>query len=90
LKKPVFGGSWNIGGCHASTAARRTKKELSMPIKDKQDDRIIRLVKEHAAKYGAKIKKIDLEKQILDIECPDENKDECAVAIQKIFNREGR
>jgi hypothetical protein len=61
-----------------------------MPVKDKQDDRIIRLVKEKAAKYGAKIKKIDLENQILDIECPDENKDECAVAIQKIFDGVGR
>ncbi len=56
-----------------------------MPIVDKQDDRVIRLVTEEAEKFRAKIKKIDLEKQILDIDCPDENKAECAVAIQKIL-----
>jgi c-di-GMP-binding flagellar brake protein YcgR len=58
-----------------------------MPIADKQDDRVIRLVTQEAEKFQAKIKKIDLEKQILDIDCPDENKAECAVAIQKILDQ---
>ena len=58
-----------------------------MPIVDKQDDRVIRLVTQEAEKFQAKIKKIDLEKQILDIDCPDENKAECAVAIQKILDQ---
>ncbi|MBE9582266.1 MAG: hypothetical protein IMF18_11695 [Proteobacteria bacterium] len=56
-----------------------------MPIADQQDDKIIMLVRREAEKFQAKIKKIDLEKQILDIDCPDDNKDECAVAIQKIL-----
>ncbi|MBN1841806.1 MAG: hypothetical protein JW883_05935 [Deltaproteobacteria bacterium] len=56
-----------------------------MPIADQQDDKIIRLVRREAEKFQAKIKKIDLEKQILDIDCPDDNKAECAVAIQKIL-----
>lgn len=56
-----------------------------MPIADQQDDEIIRLVRREAEKFQAKIKKIDLEKQILDIDCPDDNKAECAVAIQKIL-----
>lgn len=58
-----------------------------MPIVDKQDDRVIRLITQAADKFQAKIKKIDLEKQILDIDCPDENKAECAVAIQKILDQ---
>jgi c-di-GMP-binding flagellar brake protein YcgR len=58
-----------------------------MPIVDKQDDRVIRLITQEAEKFQAKIKKIDLEKQILDIDCPDENKAECAVAIQKILDQ---
>ena len=58
-----------------------------MPIVDKQDDRVIRLVTQEAEKFQAKVKKIDLEKQILDIDCPDENKAECAVAIQKILDQ---
>ncbi len=58
-----------------------------MPIADKQDEEIIRLVREEAEKFNAKINKIDLHKQILDIECPDDNKDECAVAIQKILEK---
>lgn len=56
-----------------------------MPIADQQNDKIIRLVRREAEKFQAKIKKIDLEKQILDIDCPDDNKAECAVAIQKIL-----
>jgi len=58
-----------------------------MPITDKNDDAVVRLVKETAEKYNAKIKKIDLDKQILDVECPDGNKDECAVAIQNILEK---
>ena len=58
-----------------------------MPIVDKQDDRVIMLITQEAEKFQAKIKKIDLEKQILDIDCPDENKAECAVAIQKILDQ---
>ena len=58
-----------------------------MPITDKNDDKVVRLVREMAEKYHAKIKKIDLDKQILDVECPDENKDECAVAIQQILEK---
>ncbi len=56
-----------------------------MPIADKHDDKVIELVTQEAKKFKAKIKQIDLEKQILDIDCPEENKDECAVAIQKIL-----
>ena len=58
-----------------------------MPVTDKRDEKIIRLVKEEAKRFNAKVNKIDLEKQILDIECPDENKDECAVAIQKLLDQ---
>ena len=57
-----------------------------MPIADKNDDKIIRLVTQEAERFKAKIKKIDLDKQILDIECPEENEAECAVAIQKILD----
>jgi hypothetical protein len=58
-----------------------------MPIVDKQDDTIIKLVRQEAQKWNAKVNRIDLEKQILDIECPDENRAECAVAIQKILDK---
>jgi c-di-GMP-binding flagellar brake protein YcgR len=60
-----------------------------MPIIDHHDDKIIRLVTQEAEKFQAKIKRIDLEKQILDIDCPDDNKTECAVAIQKILEKHG-
>ncbi|MBW2265074.1 MAG: hypothetical protein JRF28_02720 [Deltaproteobacteria bacterium] len=56
-----------------------------MPIMNKEDDKIIRLVRQEAQKFNAKVNKIDLKKQILDVECPEENKAECAVAIQKIL-----
>lgn len=58
-----------------------------MPVADKDDAEIIRLVTLEAEKFQAKVKQIDLEKQILDIDCPDENRVECAIAIQKILNR---
>ena len=58
-----------------------------MPILDKHDDKIIRLVKQEAAKFDAKVKEIDLKSQTLDIDCPEENKAECAVAIQKILEQ---
>ncbi len=58
-----------------------------MAILDKQDDKIIRLVTREAKRFKAKVKCIDLEKQIFDIDCPDENKAECAVAIQKILEK---
>ena len=57
-----------------------------MPLTDKNDAEIIRRVKEVAEKFQAKVNQIDLEKQILDIECPDENKAECAIALQKILD----
>jgi hypothetical protein len=57
-----------------------------MPVTDQEDDRIIKLVTEVAERFHAKIRKIDLAKQILDIDCPDTNKDECAVAIQKVLD----
>jgi hypothetical protein len=57
-----------------------------MPVTDKRDDKIIRLVKQEAKKFRAKVNQIDLAKQILDIDCPDENKVECAMAIQKILD----
>ena len=59
-----------------------------MPIKDKQDAEIIRLITKEAKKFGATIKEIDLEKQILDIDCPDENRIECAVALEKILDKQ--
>jgi len=58
-----------------------------MPVKNKRDAEVIRLVKLEAEKFEAKVKQIDLEKQILDIDCPDENKVECAIAIQKIIEK---
>lgn len=61
-----------------------------MPISDKHDAKIIRLVTQEAEKFEAKVKQIDLQKQILDIDCPDENKAECAVAIQKILDQHTR
>jgi len=57
-----------------------------MPITDKHDAEIIRRVTEAAERFQAKVNQIDLEKQILDIECPDENKAECAIALQKILD----
>jgi len=57
-----------------------------MPVTDKHDDEIIRRVTEEAEKFQAKVNQIDLERQILDIECPDENKAECAMALQKILD----
>ena len=56
-----------------------------MPIKDKHNAETIRLVRLEAKKFQAKVRQIDLEKQILDIDCPDVNKVECAIAIQKIL-----
>ena len=58
-----------------------------MAIVDEHDDKIIRLVTREAEKFRAKIKKIDLKNQTLDIDCPDENKAECAMAIQKILDQ---
>jgi hypothetical protein len=57
-----------------------------MGIVDKHTDDIIRLVTQEAEKFRATVKEINIEKQILDIDCPDENKHECAVAIQKILD----
>ena len=56
-----------------------------MPVANKDDDKIISLVKKEAKRFNATIKKIDLHNQILDVDCPNENKDECAVAIQKVL-----
>ena len=58
-----------------------------MPLTDEHDAEIIRLVKEEAEKFQAKVNQIDLAKQILDIDCPDESKVECAIAIQKILDK---
>lgn len=58
-----------------------------MPIVDQDDDKVIRLVRKEAEKYHATVKKINLSQQILDIECPDHNKEDCAVAIQKILDK---
>jgi len=58
-----------------------------MPVSDKGDAEIIRLVTQEAEKYQAKVKQIDLARHIFDIDCPDENKAECAVAIQKILDQ---
>ncbi|MBW2566825.1 MAG: hypothetical protein JRE24_08090 [Deltaproteobacteria bacterium] len=59
-----------------------------MPIKDKQDAEAIKLITKEAKRFGAKVKKIDLEKQILDLDCPDENRIECAVALEKILDKQ--
>jgi len=58
-----------------------------MPVTDKHDAEIIRRVTEEAEKFKAKVNQIDLAKQILDIDCPDENKAECAIALQKILDK---
>jgi hypothetical protein len=60
-----------------------------MPVKDKKDAEMIRRVTEEVERFDAKVNRIDLEKQILDIECPDENKAECAIALQKILDEDG-
>jgi hypothetical protein len=57
-----------------------------MPITDKHDAEIIRRITAEAEKFQAKVNQIDLAKQIFDIECPDENKAECAIALQKIID----
>lgn len=59
-----------------------------MPVKNKCDAEIIRLVTKEAKKFRARVKEIDLEKQILDIDCPDENRVECAIALQKILDKQ--
>jgi hypothetical protein len=59
-----------------------------MPIKDKRDAEVIRLITKEAEKFRAKVKEIDLQKQILDIDCPDENRVECALALQKILDKQ--
>jgi len=58
-----------------------------MLLADKHDAETIRLVKQEAKRFEAKVIQIDLVKQILDIDCPDENKAECAIAIQKILDQ---
>jgi hypothetical protein len=58
-----------------------------MPVTDEHDAETIRLIRVEANKFQAKVKQIDLEKQILDIDCPDENQVECAIAMQKILDR---
>jgi hypothetical protein len=50
---------------------------------------VIRLVKQEAAKFNATVNKIDLKDQVLDIDCPEENKEACAVAIQKVLQARG-
>jgi len=57
-----------------------------MPITDKQDAEIIRRITEEAETFQAKVNQIDLEKQIFDIECPEENKAECAIALHKVLD----
>ena len=59
-----------------------------MPIKDKRHAEVIRLITKEAEKFRAKVKEINLEKQILDIDCPDENRVECALALQKILDKQ--
>ena len=61
-----------------------------MPVTDKHDAETIRLVRLEAEKFEAKVRQIDLEKQVLDIDCPDESKVECAIAIQKILDRHSK
>jgi hypothetical protein len=58
-----------------------------MPVTDKHDAEVIRLITKEAEKFQAEVKEIDLEKQILDIDCPDENRVECAIALQKILDQ---
>ena len=58
-----------------------------MPILDKEDDRVIRLVRQEAERFNAKVNKIDLKDQVLDIDCPEENREACAVAIQKVLEK---
>jgi len=58
-----------------------------MPILDKHNDKIIRLVRQEAAKFDATVKGIDLKTQTLDIDCPKENEAECAIAIHKILEK---
>jgi hypothetical protein len=59
-----------------------------MPVTDKHDAEVIKRITEAAEKFKAKVKQIDLEKQIFDIECPEENRVECAIALQKILDKE--
>ncbi|MBW1678056.1 MAG: hypothetical protein JRJ79_16010 [Deltaproteobacteria bacterium] len=61
-----------------------------MPVTDKHDAETIRLIRLEAEKFEAKVRQIDLEKQVLDIDCPDESKVECAIAIQKILDRHSK
>jgi hypothetical protein len=65
----------------------RMKGEKEMPILDKHDDKIIRLVRQEAAKFDATVTQIDLKTQTLDIDCPEENKAECAIAIHKVLEK---
>lgn len=60
-----------------------------MPILDRDDDRVIRLVKQEARKFNAKVNRIDLKDQVLDIDCPEENKEACALAIEKVLRKQG-
>ena len=60
-----------------------------MPLLDKDDDRVIRLVKEEAQKFNAKVNRIDLKDQVLDIDCPEENREACALAIEKVLRKRG-
>ena len=59
-----------------------------MPVTNKRDAEVIKLVTLEAKKFQAKVKQIDLEKQILNIDCPNENKAECAIALQKILDQQ--
>ena len=59
-----------------------------MPVKDKQDAEVIKLITKEAKRFRATVKEIDLEKQILDIDCPDENRIEFAVALEKILDKQ--
>jgi hypothetical protein len=70
--------------CSSSTVWNEGGK---MPITDKHDAETIRLIKLEAKRFEAKVIKIDLIKQILDIDCPDKNKAECAIAMQKILDQ---
>jgi c-di-GMP-binding flagellar brake protein YcgR len=58
-----------------------------MAIVDEHDDKIIKLITREAARFQAKVIKIDLKSQTLDVDCPDENREECAVALQKILQQ---
>jgi hypothetical protein len=57
-----------------------------MNDESKMAEDLLSLLTQEAARFGATIKKFDMARHILDVDCPEENKVDCAMALQRILD----